>query len=359
MTDILIDDFEDGDIAEWNSPQPGVFVPSTARANSGIYSGEAKFNGSVYNIAWYNFSKPVKEVEIYWNEDSNSFGGGYYLRDSADNPVLGFGTTNPDWIVTDNLTDVLTGGSAPYDTWVRTNVVLDYDAGTADVTFDGGGSTDTGTYSLRNNSLVTEIRHVNIETTGDLSSDFIQDGSSRIVQWTDDLSVAYVTPKAPSDLTATFDGTGINLSWTDNSSDENEFRIYRATSSGSTTADYTQIDTVSANTTTYADTSVSTRDYFYRVTAANSFGESDVSNEATPSLQSISGTVTLNQSATQGVQIVVINTNTDSVAATTTTDSNGDYTVDVPANSAFHIAAQYEDGQGDKYNALSKPFLDT
>lgn len=54
----------------------------------------------------------------------------------------------------------------------------------------------------------------------------------------------------------------VNLSWTDNADNENGFEIFRGTSSGSLSS----IATVSANTTSYADTGLRGGDtYYYRV----------------------------------------------------------------------------------------------
>lgn len=96
-----------------------------------------------------------------------------------------------------------------------------------------------------------------------------------------DVTVAAQAPSTPQNLRVTqvTDTPDVTLAW-DDVSNEDEYRIYRATSPGSTLADYTQVDTVAANTTTYTDTSVSlgTR-YYYRVSAANTSGESSGSNE--------------------------------------------------------------------------------
>jgi len=86
------------------------------------------------------------------------------------------------------------------------------------------------------------------------------------------------TPAAPSNLTATaVSSNQINLSWTDNSSNETGFRIERRTGSGS----YSEIATVPANTITYSDTGLSSlTTYTYRVLAFNIVGASDYSSEA-------------------------------------------------------------------------------
>jgi transcriptional regulator CtsR len=86
-------------------------------------------------------------------------------------------------------------------------------------------------------------------------------------------------PSAPSNLAASaVSSSQINLTWTDNSSNETGFKIERKTGSGGT---YAQIATVGANVTSYSNTGLSaSTTYYYRVRATNSGGDSAYSNEA-------------------------------------------------------------------------------
>jgi hypothetical protein len=85
-------------------------------------------------------------------------------------------------------------------------------------------------------------------------------------------------PNPPDGLTATAaDGGIVNLSWTDNASDETAFAIERKTDSSGTHA---QIATVEANVTSYQDTNLAgSTTYVYRVRAYNSYGFSSYSSE--------------------------------------------------------------------------------
>ncbi|MDQ1352162.1 MAG: hypothetical protein QG657_2468, partial [Acidobacteriota bacterium] len=78
-------------------------------------------------------------------------------------------------------------------------------------------------------------------------------------------------PTAPGNLAATATQTSIKLTWTDNSNNEDGFRVYR----GTTSTNLTLRATVGANVTTYTDTGLARRTtYYYKVCAYNSAGES-------------------------------------------------------------------------------------
>jgi len=91
----------------------------------------------------------------------------------------------------------------------------------------------------------------------------------------DDLAGA---PAAPTGLTATaMSATQVDLSWNDNSSNEDGFAIERKTGAGA----YAEIATVVAQTRNYSDTEVSPATaYTYRVRAYNEIASSGYSNEA-------------------------------------------------------------------------------
>lgn len=98
------------------------------------------------------------------------------------------------------------------------------------------------------------------------------------LNWIEIVSTS-AAPAAPSNLSASVaSACQINLSWTDNSSDETEFKIERKTGSDGT---WSQIATTAANVTTYSNTElIAGTSYFYRVRASNGSGDSAYSNEA-------------------------------------------------------------------------------
>ncbi|MEM5513444.1 fibronectin type III domain-containing protein [Pseudoalteromonas sp. AS84] len=83
------------------------------------------------------------------------------------------------------------------------------------------------------------------------------------------------TLAAPSNLQATVNGTTINLTWDDNSNNENGFEIQRSSAGSS----WQVISTVGENTTTYTDTGlVEDTTYYYTMFAQNSTNRSGWSN---------------------------------------------------------------------------------
>lgn len=84
-----------------------------------------------------------------------------------------------------------------------------------------------------------------------------------------------IPPLKPSNLAASVSGTSITLTWTDNSADETGFDVLRKDTASGT---YAVVGSVSANTTTYQNTSVSSGTHWYRVRATNANGSSLGSN---------------------------------------------------------------------------------
>jgi titin len=100
--------------------------------------------------------------------------------------------------------------------------------------------------------------------------------------YTNEASAILLPPAAPTTLIATpFSATRVDLTWTDNSTDEQGFRIERAPDAAGVAGAYAEIATVGANIRVYSSTGLqnNTR-YWYRVRAYNTVGTSAYSDEA-------------------------------------------------------------------------------
>ncbi|MBP7866306.1 MAG: fibronectin type III domain-containing protein [Acidobacteria bacterium] len=86
-------------------------------------------------------------------------------------------------------------------------------------------------------------------------------------------------PAAPSGLSASAASTSqINLTWSDNSTNETGFKLERKTGSGGA---WSQVATPGAGVTSYANTGLAaSTTYYYRIRATNASGDSAYSNEA-------------------------------------------------------------------------------
>ncbi len=138
-------------------------------------------------------------------------------------------------------------------------------------------------------------------------------------------------PAAPTSLTATAAGANqINLAWTDNSSDETEFEIDRATDSAFTTG----LDTVSvaANTSSYSAGSLTaSTTYYFRVRSVNEWGGSTPSNIA-------NATTSAGATAPAAPSSLAATATSSSQINLTWTDNAGNETgfeIDRATNSAF------------------------
>lgn len=136
-------------------------------------------------------------------------------------------------------------------------------------------------------------------------------------------SIPAAPPVAPSALTAIAVGAfQINLTWADNSSDENWFLIERATGSPS---GFAQIASLAANTTNYSNLGLdAATTYYYRVRATNLAGFSAYANTNSATTSALAPALTWRGDGTgnlwdvtttanwfDGSSLVVFNDNTD------------------------------------------------
>lgn len=142
------------------------------------------------------------------------------------------------------------------------------------------------------------------------------------------------TPAAPSNLAAnTVSSSQINLSWTDNASNESGFSVDRATNSTFSAGLVTS--SVGANVSSFQATglSVSTT-YFFRVRASNNGGNSANSNTASATTQAGTGTGPL-PAAPSNLSATVASSSQINLAWSDNANNETGFTVDRATNSAF------------------------
>lgn len=109
-------------------------------------------------------------------------------------------------------------------------------------------------------------------------------------------AIVQSVPTDPTNLTATVNGFDIDLSWRDNSDNENAFVIEQRIDSG---AFAVLVNDLAPNTDTYTDAGLAPmHTYTYRVKAVNSFGDSAWTNEADQTIYNQVVTITLNDDGT-------------------------------------------------------------
>lgn len=263
----VIDDFEDQDFANWSNTGNATIASDGAE---GSYSGEHNSSNTnhIYSNSGLNYyPAPGDTWTIYMKMVDNGdhrFGWGTTMDSSSYNTngyevALRNGSGSRTEINVDGA-QLVSGSTPPTTEWIQIDITWGTSGG-IDAVFDSLDSTYSESLSATDTTYTSQG---GVFFSG-------RDGSMRL-----DCPTQTTIPNAPSNLSATGNGTDIDLSWTDNSDDEDGFNIYRGTSSGSLSLH----DSVGANTTTYTDASLGTdATYYYEVTAHNSAGESSPSNE--------------------------------------------------------------------------------
>ncbi|MBI3860436.1 MAG: fibronectin type III domain-containing protein [Planctomycetia bacterium] len=98
-------------------------------------------------------------------------------------------------------------------------------------------------------------------------------------------------PKAPSGLTGTdLSATSVQVSWTNNDSNNPQFQVYRAPYVGNGQYSFSLIATTAAGATSYTDTGLTAENpYVYEVRAINGSGVSDFATPASDVMQALFG----------------------------------------------------------------------
>jgi len=142
---------------------------------------------------------------------------------------------------------------------------------------------NTGSVLEQSISTVDNVEHIHTRNlpAGRYVLQVIKRNSGR-VSTSEDYALAFnlpIPPNAPSALSATAQpDSEIVLTWTDNSTDEDNFELERSTLSGSA---FSTIATLVGGTISHTDTApLENTTYYYRVKATNAIGDSLYSNVA-------------------------------------------------------------------------------
>jgi len=141
-------------------------------------------------------------------------------------------------------------------------------------------------------------------------------------------------PATPSSLTATaVSSSQINLTWADNSGNEDGFAIERSTDGTS----FAQVSTVGANTTGFSDSKLSaSTTYYYRARAFNSAGNSDYSDPASAMTTAATPAAPTSLTAT-----AVSNTRID-LKWTDNSSNEEKFIIERSANETFSVVVSFE-----------------
>jgi subtilisin family serine protease len=136
-------------------------------------------------------------------------------------------------------------------------------------------------WSYVSNATASNVRDAiwgGVDTKASLSGKVATAGRLNAFNTLQRLGATYAAPAAPSGLTAaSASASQIDLNWSDTSSNEDGFRVYRSTDG----VNFSQVATLAANTTRFSDTGLAAgTTYTYRVDAYNARGAA-ASNTAT------------------------------------------------------------------------------
>lgn len=317
----VLEDFEDG-VGDWTDNGGDTWEQDGTYAIEESYSGHQDDSGG----SWDNHvivpdtlsgGAQPSTLTVYWYETSNSNGSALSLYNSSGNRVLSAGTGNPQWTVEDagGESEFYSGGGT--DRWIRYDFDFDWGA---------GSYTLTGEDLSANKTESTSGDFINGGDIETIATGFPDWAGNRAQWWLDDIHAEGLIPAAPSNLSASASGDDIDLSWTDNSDDEDGFNIYRAQSSGSSLSDYTKVASVGADQTTYTDSNLPDGErVYYRVTAYAG-GESDPSNE---------DAATTDLPAPSGVSLSIDSPTDGSATWTDESDNEGNYRVEIEEDGSW------------------------
>lgn len=167
-----------------------------------VYEGNYSFTSDIVglsapeSIAYWEPSeldggRKISRLEYYWLEEEDSFGGGIGIYDSNGNPVLGSGSDNPQWYLSNGLSFNKIYEGDGYERWIRYTLDIDWEAGTYDYDCEDlqSGSRRTGTLNLNNSTNASRIWIRDMTAPNSLSSGSWSTSNSRMYHYFDNINV--------------------------------------------------------------------------------------------------------------------------------------------------------------------------
>jgi hypothetical protein len=234
--DPFSDGFEDGDVAEWTVNS---FQAVQDRTFNGSWAGYTD-NGltDAYQAArtppGFSGGAEPAVFQFYWQETSNSTGGGIRLVNSDGNVEIGVGTDNPEWQIDDAASFRQIYNADGYNRWVRFTLIFDWAAEAYSYDFEDlqSGSTATGSGDLKHGKDVEQIwiENQNAEQWRDASMEmWFEDITLTLPGSLTTASRTYNEPVSPNltNLTYSLNGGSITLDvvGSPGTSDEERYKV--------------------------------------------------------------------------------------------------------------------------------------
>ena len=178
-----------------------------------------------------------------------------------------------------NVVDILAPGTYIYSAWKTSTTSYNTISGTSMATPHVAGVAALYLDANPGSSPVT-IRNALVSNANNATIAGLPSGTTNLLLYSGFITGGSTptAPAAPTGLTATAVAYNqINLSWTDNATNESDYYVERSTDG----TNFTQIATLSSNATSYSSTGLTaSTPYYYQVRAGNAVGYSGYSNTA-------------------------------------------------------------------------------
>ena len=257
---------------------PGVSILTTYPSNRYVYYSGTSFSSPL--AAGIAALMVAANPNITVNELENGiFSTAVDIGDGGDDNVFGHGLINAEAAV--NYASNLVSNNAPIA--VIDDMASNYNIGDT-IIFSCSGSSDLDG-SITNCAWDFDNGATDAgNTLIDVDYDYLTGGDYTVTLTVTDnegaksyatIDISIVDPlilTSPSGLLANVEGMNVNLSWQDDNSSETNFVVERGAKFRGRTQ-FSVVDTLSADTTSYTDTVPKTGDYSYRVKVINSVNE--------------------------------------------------------------------------------------